>query len=82
MILDKIKARGEEMAPLEGHDRLQYLIDIAREVKPLEDKDKIDENKIRGCASNWVVGKVNETVYVLQTRCRCLDYKRYCKNTS
>ena len=47
MILDKIKARGEEMAPLEGHDRLQYLIDIAREVPPLDDKDKIDENKIR-----------------------------------
>ena len=61
MILDKIKARGEEMAPLEGHDRLQYLIDIAREGPPLEDKDKIDENKIRGCASNlWVVGKVNK----------------------
>ena len=46
MILDKIKNRGEEMAPLEGHDRLQYHIDIAREVPPLEDKDKIDENKI------------------------------------
>ena len=61
MILDKIKARGEEMAPLEGHDRLQYLIDIAREVPPLDDKDKVDENKIRGCASNlWVVCKVNE----------------------
>ena len=61
MILDKIKARGEEMAPLEGHDRLQYLIDIAREVEPLPDNDKIDENKIRGCASNlWVVGKMNE----------------------
>ena len=61
MILDKIKNRGEEMAPLEGHDRLQYLIDIAREVPPLKDEDKINENKIRGCASNlWVVGKVNK----------------------
>ena len=48
MIRDKIKGRGEEMAPLEGHDRLQYLIDITREVPPLDDKDKIDENKIRG----------------------------------
>ena len=58
MILDKIKARGEEMAPLEGHDRLQYPIDIAREVESLDDKEKIDENKIRGCASNlWVVCK-------------------------
>ena len=59
-ILDKINSRGEEMAPLEGHDRLQYLIDIAREVEPLEDKDKIEENKIRGCTSNlWVTGKQN-----------------------
>ena len=41
MILDKIKARGDEMAPLEGHDRLQYLIDIDREVPPLDDKYKI-----------------------------------------
>ena len=61
MILDKIKERGEEMAPLEGHDRLQYLIDIAREVEPLDDSEKIDDNKIRGCASNlWVVGTINK----------------------
>ena len=61
MILDKIKERGEEMAPLQGHDRLQYLVDLAREVEPLSDEDKIDENKIRGCASNlWVVGKMNK----------------------
>ena len=61
MIIDKIKARGEEMAPLEGHDRLQYLIDIAREVEPLPDNEKIDENKIRGCASNlWLIGGVKE----------------------
>ena len=61
MILEKIKARGEEMAPLEGHDRLQYLIDIARDVPPLDDKDKVDENKIRGCASNlWVTGEKNK----------------------
>ena len=49
------------MAPLEGHDRLQYLIDIAREVEPLDDSEKIDDNKIRGCASNlWVVGTINK----------------------
>ena len=61
MILDKIKERGEEMAPLEGHYRLQYIIDIAREVEPLDASEKIDDNKIRGCASNlWVVGKINK----------------------
>jgi len=59
MILDKIKARGEDMSILEGHDRLQYIIDEAREVEPLKDKFKTDENKIRGCVSNlWVTGKI------------------------
>ena len=39
-------------------DRLHYLIDIAREVQPLTEQEKIDENKIRGCASNpWLVGQ-------------------------
>tara|TARA_Y100000748_G_scaffold141005_1_gene118279 strand:+ start:1063 stop:1467 length:405 start_codon:yes stop_codon:yes gene_type:complete len=58
MILDKIKARGEDMSILEGHDRLQYIIDEARKVEPLADKFKTDENKIKGCVSNlWVTGK-------------------------
>ena len=46
------------MEPLVGHDRLQYLIDIANTVPPLEEKDKTEENKIRGCVSNlWVTGE-------------------------
>tara|TARA_B100000401_G_C52557634_1_gene601690 strand:+ start:321 stop:722 length:402 start_codon:yes stop_codon:yes gene_type:complete len=61
MILDKIKNRGEEMAPLEGHDRLQYIIDEAKKVQPLDPIHKTEENKIRGCISNlWVTGKVLE----------------------
>jgi cysteine desulfuration protein SufE len=61
MIFDKIKSRGEDMAILEGHDRLQYIIDEARKVQPLAQEHKIDENKIRGCISNlWVTGKVQE----------------------
>jgi len=61
MILDKIKNRGEDMSILEGHDRLQYIIDEARKVEPLAQEHKIDENKIRGCISNlWVTGKVQE----------------------
>ena len=59
MILDKIKNRGEDMSILEGHDRLQYIIDEARKVEPLAQEHKIDENKIRGCISNlWATGKV------------------------
>ncbi len=65
MIEEKIKNRGEEMSVLEGHDRLHYLIDIAKGVEPLSEQEKIDENKIRGCASNlWVVGQVeNGTMF-------------------
>ena len=59
-IVENIKARGKDLSVLEGMDRIQYLVDIAREVKPLADKHKTDQNKIRGCASNlWVVGEMN-----------------------
>ena len=58
MIKERIKQQAELMEPLVGHDRLHYLIDIAREVEPLTEQEKIDENKIRGCASNlWLVGQ-------------------------
>ena len=61
MILDKIKHRGEDMSILQGHDRLQYIIDEAKKVEPLPEEYKIEENKIRGCISNlWVTGKVLE----------------------
>ena len=61
MITDKIKNRGEDMSILEGHDRLQYIIDEAKKVEPLAQEHKTDENKIRGCISNlWVTGKILE----------------------
>lgn len=61
MIIDKIKDKGESMSVLEGHDRLQYIIDEARKVEPLAQEHKTDENKIRGCISNlWVTGKVQK----------------------
>ena len=60
-IVNKIKEKGKELSVLEGHDRLHYLIDIAKDVKELPTSDKIEENKIRGCASNlWVVGTINK----------------------
>ena len=58
MIKDLIKAKGDEISVLEGTDRLQYLIDLAKEASALDNKYKVDQNKIFGCASNlWVVGK-------------------------
>ena len=46
---------------LQGHDRLAYLIDIAKDVEALPNEVKIDQNKIRGCASNlWLIGGAKE----------------------
>jgi cysteine desulfuration protein SufE len=57
MIVDRIKQMGEDLALLEGHDRLQYLIDKAKEVEPLPDAVKTEDNRIHGCASKlWIIG--------------------------
>ena len=57
MIIDKIKQMGEDLSMLERHDRLQYLVDKAREVEPMAEQHKTEENRIHGCASKlWLVG--------------------------
>ena len=57
MIIDKIKEAGENLKLLEGHDRLQYLVDKAKEVEPLPDAAKTETNRIHGCASKlWIIG--------------------------
>ena len=57
MIIEKITEMGENLKLLEGHDRLQYLVDKANEVEPLPDAAKIEENRIHGCASKlWIIG--------------------------
>ena len=57
MIINKIKEMGDNLRMLEGHDRLQYLVDKAKEVEPLPDAAKIEQNRIHGCASKlWIIG--------------------------
>ena len=57
MILDRIRDMGDNLKMLEGHDRLQYLVDKAKEVEPLPDAAKIEDNRIHGCASKlWIIG--------------------------
>ena len=61
MITDKITEMGDNLRLLEGHDRLHYLIDKAKDMEPLPEAAKTDENRIRGCASKlWVIGGVKE----------------------
>jgi len=46
---------------LEGHDRLHYLIDKAKDMEPLPESAKTDDNRIRGCASKlWIIGGAKE----------------------
>ena len=61
MIIDKITEMGDNLKLLEGHDRLHYLIDKANGLEPLPESVKIDENRIRGCASKlWIIGGVRD----------------------
>ena len=61
MVLDKITEMGQNLRMLEGHDRLQYLVDKAKEVEPLPDAVKTEDNRIHGCASKlWIIGGANE----------------------
>ncbi len=61
MIIDKIRELGDNLRMLEGHDRLHYLIDKAKELEPLPEPAKTEENRIRGCASKlWLIGGAKE----------------------
>ena len=61
MLKDKIKMTGVEISILDNENKLQYLIDLAKEVDVLDQKFKTDDNKIFGCASNlWVVAEKSE----------------------
>ena len=56
MIIDRINEMGANLKMLEGHDRLQYLVDKARDVEPLPDNVKTENNRIHGCASKlWII---------------------------
>ena len=61
MLKDKIKMTGQEISILDNENKLQYLIDLAKEVDVLDQKFKTDDNKIFGCASNlWVVAEKSD----------------------
>ena len=61
MIIDKIKEMGDNLRMLEGHDRLHYLIDKAKEVDPLPESAETEQNRIRGCASKlWLIGGMKD----------------------
>lgn len=53
MTLDEIVENFELLDEMD--DRYRYLIELGRELEPLEDAAHNDDNKVRGCASQvWV----------------------------
>jgi cysteine desulfuration protein SufE len=44
-------------------DKYEYIIDMGKKLAPLEDKYKLDENKVRGCPSTvWLVSEYNNGI--------------------
>ena len=65
-IKDKIQQWSDNLKPLSGTDRLEYIIELGRKLLPLDDRFKIDSFKIHGCASNlWLVPKFEKDTLVL-----------------
>ena len=65
-IKDKIQQWSDNLKPLSGTDRLEYIIELGRKLLPLEDRFKIDSFKIHGCASNlWLVPQFEKDALVL-----------------
>ena len=42
-------------------DKYEYIIDLGKKLLPLEEKYKIDENKVRGCQSTvWLIAEYKD----------------------
>ena len=42
-------------------DKYEYIIDLGKKLAPLDDKYKLDENKVKGCQSTvWLVADYND----------------------
>ena len=65
-IKDKIQQWSDNLKPLSGTDRLEYIIELGRKLLPLDDRLKIDSFKIHGCASNlWLVPRFEKDTLML-----------------
>ena len=65
-IKKKITLWANNLKPLSGTDRLEYIIELGRRLTPLEAHLKMDSFKIHGCASNlWLVPKFKADTLIL-----------------
>lgn len=56
------KEIAEEFALFDSwDDKYEYIIDLGKKLPPLEDKYKIDENRVRGCQSTvWLTADYHD----------------------
>lgn len=56
---DAVKALSDEFALLpDWEERIAYVIELGRQLEPLHDDERIEANRVRGCASQvWLVSE-------------------------
>src|SRR5579885_2491762 len=61
-ILETEKEIVEEFGLFDSwDDKYEYIIDLGKKLPELEDKYKLDENKVKGCQSTvWLVADYND----------------------
>jgi cysteine desulfuration protein SufE len=65
-IKDKIQEWADNLKPLSGMDRVEYIIELGRKLQPLDSKLRMDSFKIHGCASNlWLVPRFEKDTLML-----------------
>lgn len=63
--INEIKEIKESFALLDNSEKLEYLIELGKELGSFDDAHKLDKNKIKGCSSNvWYhYKKINNKFY-------------------
>ena len=65
-IKKKITQWANNLKSLSGTDRLEYIIELGRQLPTLESNLKIESFRIHGCASNlWLVPRFEKDVLIL-----------------
>lgn len=59
MDIETLADNFELLGPWE--ERYRYLIDLGRQLQPMDEADKVDANKVRGCMSQvWLTHTVSD----------------------
>ncbi len=68
-IIDKINELKEELSFFEEElEKYEYIIEIGKTSKTLDEKDKIEENLVQGCTSKlWLVFQKDKDNIILHT---------------